>query len=206
VRFLSKKIYIIIVNNNGGKMKKKSLISLAMLSAICFYSLFLYSVPQQTVKQVKKVKPITSMITYFTDVSIYGIYSSQCLYVPEMNAVNAIYMKDLWVYILNYPCPDGKMFRAKVEVIVSYFDLSQSKMVEKKITCSPINAFPTGQYSRRLEITSHPILIKKSQGITVRVLIKNTSPLPGRKYKDCDYSNNTKTIYKCDRPIKIDLP
>jgi hypothetical protein len=123
------------------------------------------------------------------DPLIETVYAQQCPCAQDLSSVNAFLMKDMWVTVFNGVCPGNKRAQISATLKVRYFNLRTQQWDEKNVPITvPANS------RKAVKIINGKTLVRKSTGITAEITnIK--APV-----KDCNLSNNKKTIKVCQTP------
>jgi hypothetical protein len=124
-----------------------------------------------------------------TDLVVESIYGLSCICDQDLGRVDAFLMNELWVTLGNWPCSDGAKANATGRLKVTYFDLTAGSMVNRTISFTL-----SGNSRQAIKITNGYLLVKKSSGIKAEIIEIN-SPVT-----DCNPSNNSKTVYRCEMP------
>jgi hypothetical protein len=123
------------------------------------------------------------------DPRVDEIYATQCPCAQDLGSVNAFLMKDMWVTLFNGVCPGNKMAQVSATLKVRYYDLRLLRWEEKTIP------FTVDANRRKtIKVINGKVLVKKSAGITAEI-VNIKAPV-----KDCDPSNNRKTVRVCYPP------
>jgi len=94
------------------------------------------------------------------------------------------------VTIFNGVCPGNKMAQVSATLKVRYYDLRLLRWEEKNIP------FTVDANRRKaIKVINGKVLVKKSTGITAEI-VNIKAPV-----KDCDTSNNRKTVRVCYPPL-----
>ncbi len=149
----------------------------------------------QTTKQIQLQTPEVKVqkpykLQFEADPGIEHIYAAQCPCKQDLSSVNAFLMKDMWVTVFNGICPGNKKAQVSATLKVMYYDLKTLRWEEKNIPF-------TVEANRRkaIKVINGKVLIKKSSGITAEI-VNIKAPV-----KDCDTSNNKKTVRVCYPPL-----
>ena len=124
-----------------------------------------------------------------TDLKVVGIFGGDC---PcKITNVDAFYSKYIEVRILNnYQKQGGAPTDAIIKI--TYFDLVDGKEKIIKKNMPTLNPYPKKPWEFKEILISHPVLAKKSTGITVEVLPAS------KEIRDPNWDNNIKTINQCE--------
>jgi hypothetical protein len=130
-----------------------------------------------------------------TDLILEGIYGGDC---PcHFTNVDAFYMKYIEVRITNnYQGKGGASTDGVIRI--KYYDLvdGAEKIIKRQMP--RLNPYPQKSWEYKAIILNHPVLTKKSSGLTVEVL-------PGSdEIKDPVLENNSKTIHQCEKYLPKD--
>jgi hypothetical protein len=173
------------------KMKKQIItgIGVCLLFLIAAAVAFSQSTKQvqSQIPQVKVKEPYRLQLA--ADPLVQEIYAGQCPCAQDLGSVNAFLMKDMWVTIFNGVCPGNKMAQVSATLKVRYYDLRLLRWEEKNIP------FTVDANRRKaIKVINGKVLVKKSTGITAEI-VNIKAPV-----KDCDTSNNKKTVRACYPP------
>ena len=174
-------------------MKKRALAGMVMALILLLVSTAAFSQPKATptkkldMQRIQVDKP--PQLDIQADPAIESIYASQCPCAQDLASVNAFLMKNMWVTMFNGICPGGKKAEVSATLKVRYFDLKKANWEEKNISFTmPANS------RKAVKVVNGNVLVKSSTGITAQI-INIKSPV-----KDCDPSNNIKTVKACMPP------
>ncbi len=144
---------------------------------------------QQTKPKIKKIDKAHLQLVLKTDLRVDVVHSSRCA--CDLRGVDAFYMGNIMVDVSNHKTGNlGVATEAVLKVV--YFDLLKGQKVVVKKDLPKINPYPTNPWAlQRIVMVNHPVLIKKSEKLIVRIRPKNT------KITDPDMTNNVKKIDRC---------
>ena len=179
-------------------MKKSSLKFLVwfliiFFGAFCFNS---FSWAQPPMKEVDPIIPKTKFkkppkLLTDTDLKVNYIYARTCPCSPELKIHDATLMEaGIYVTIINNPCSDGRKCNASGKVKVTYYDLAKGQFK----TATKLFYGLKPNHSKDIRVVGLSVLAKISKGIKAEVI-------PDSPVKDCNPSNNIKTVYQCNIPI-----
>lgn len=128
-----------------------------------------------------------------SDLYIADLFSSGDPSCPFDPGEDIIYMQNVTVSIGHGTCPgEGNIAGGTAYIKVSYYDLDG----DLKSTIKEFS-LPTVGTSDYITIINHPILAKKSNGITARIVADDAIQAV---YFDCNRGNNKMTINMCAGP------
>lgn len=143
-------------------------------------------------KQIKTIKPVARQdlkLQLKTDLRVDVIHSGRC--VCDLPGVAAFYVGNIMVDVSNHKVA-GRGVATESVLTVKYFDLMAGRMVTVTKNLPKMHPYPTNPWTlQRYIVVNHPVLVKKSIGISAEIKPKPTNitdPAPG---------NNKKVIHKC---------
>jgi len=173
-------------------MKKLSLFSvLALISFVLIVNpVFAGQVKTTDLKKVQtKFDPGQLTILKSTDLRVLAIHSYSCI--CDLVGVNAFYMGNIMVDLANHPYKK-RGWPTAVVVTLKYYDLMKGKLVKVVKTTQVLNPFPKNTHTlHRFVMVDHPVLVKKSVGISICVKPADST------MKDPVAANNCKLVKKC---------
>jgi len=129
-----------------------------------------------------------------TDLRVDSVYSDQCR--CDLPGVDALYMNDIMVNISNHRGNNVSGATAESVLTLKFYDLLKGEEVTVTKNLPAIKPYPTNPWAnKRYVMVNHPILVKKSIGITVEVKPKNAN------ITDSNLSNNVMKITECTPSI-----
>lgn len=177
-------------------MKKLSLVTMFVLISFVLALNPVTANAQDLRKTVvsSKIDPSKLTLIKSTDLSIMAIISYGCQ--GDMPGIDAFYVGNIMVGVKNAIYNKHGWPTAAV-ITLKYFDLGKGKLV-KIVKTTPKLHVVHGKLRAIADflMVDHPVLVKKSVGISVCVKPVNSSitdPVPG---------NNCKTTYKCNQYVK----
>ncbi|MCK4889130.1 MAG: hypothetical protein KAS97_04305, partial [Candidatus Aminicenantes bacterium] len=173
-------------------MKKLSLFSvLALISfALIVNPVFAGQVKTTDLKKVQtKFDPGQLTILKSADLRVLAIHSYSCI--CDLVGVDAFYMGNIMVDLANHPYKK-RGWPTAVVVTLKYFDLMKGKLVKVVKTTQVLNPFPKNTHTlQRFVMVDHPVLVKKSVGISICVKPADST------MKDPVAANNCKLVKQC---------
>lgn len=172
-------------------MKKLLIVSsIVVVCMILAVSPVVLNSQTQTVKpQTKKVNASQLQLVLKTDLRVDVVHSSRCA--CDLRGVDAFYMGNIMVDVSNHKF-NGMGVATESVLKVVYFDLLKGEKVVINKDLPKMNPYPTNPWAlQRVVVVNHPVLIKKSEKLIVRIKPKNskiTDPVP---------TNNVKKIDRC---------
>jgi hypothetical protein len=177
------------------KMKKIFVFSIVF----CLCAAFLVTTLQSQVKTTQKLKPVQKIdarrlqLKFKTDLRVDVIHSSRCK--CDLSDVNAFYMANIMVDVSNHKT-GGVGAPTESVLTVTYFDMNLGRLVTITKNLPKMHPYPTNPWTlQRYVVVNHPVLVKKSVGITARI-----KPRPTNVF-DPVSTNNVKTVRKCSPMI-----
>jgi len=139
--------------------------------------------------QIKKLDASRLQLILKTDLRVDVVHSSRCA--CELPGVDAFYMGNIIVDVSNHKAGSFGVATESVLKVV-YFDLIKGQKVVINKDLPKMNPYPTNPWTlQRVMVVNHPVLIKKSDKLIVRIKPKNT------KITDPVPENNVKKIDRC---------
>ena len=139
--------------------------------------------------KVTKFTPQQLTILKTADLRVLAIHSYSCI--CDLVGVDAFYMGNIMVDLANHPYKK-RGWPTSVIVTLKYFDLMKGKIVKVVKTTRVLNPFPKNIHTlQRFVMVDHPVLVKKSFGISICVKPANSS------ITDPVAANNCKVTKKC---------
>lgn len=167
------------------KQKERKIL---LIMALVFFLLGFGSLSwsQQLQKQQQVIKPkIPTKLELPVDPFICGVCANNHYCSQALSGVNALLLQHITVIVGNHKCPNKKGYKATGDVTVSFFSYRHGRVLSKTVP------FAVNYYKEQtIVVFSGLYLIKKSTGITATITKINSH------LKDCDTSNNSKTVKK----------
>ncbi|MEN8155130.1 MAG: hypothetical protein ABFR75_14020 [Acidobacteriota bacterium] len=172
-------------------MKKLSFFTIFVLISFLLVLNPLTVNAQDLRKTVVPAKIDPSKLTFLktADLRVLAIHSVSCG--CDLPGVDAFYMGNIMVDLANHPYKKIGWPTAVI-VTLKYFDLMKGELVKVVKTTQVLNSFPKNTHTlQRFVMVNHPVLVKKSVGISICVKPANVS------IKDPVASNNCKVVKNC---------
>lgn len=172
----------------------KKLLFIGSIVCVCLIlavsPLVLDSQTRTTAKpQIKKIEGAHLQLALKADLRVDVVHSSRCA--CDLPGVDAFYMGNIIVDVSNHK-HNGMGVAAESVLKVVYFDLIKGQKVVINKDLPKMNPYPTNPWTlQRVMVVNHPVLIKKSEKLIVRIKPKNTN------ITDPVSTNNVKKIDRC---------
>jgi len=137
--------------------------------------------------QLKKLDAKLVQLATKTDLRVDVVHSTRCA--CELPGVDAFYMGNILVDVSNYKVDNVGVATESILKVV-YFDLLKGERVVIQKNLPVMNTYPTNPWAmQRIMVVDHPVLIKKSEQLIVRIKPKNpniTDPVQNNSVKKID--------------------
>jgi hypothetical protein len=171
------------------KFKLNPMAIIIIISAVLFSFSTAMAGSNTLVNKIVK-KPLK--LQFKTDLAVREIFATQCACDDSLGRAGAMFYKDIYVTVGNYPCSVGVVAdNVNAMLDVEYFDLMRNRLERKSI---PVTL--SKNQTKAVKVANGFLLLKKNMGIKATIKITSTNIV------DCDMSNNSNRVNSCElRPV-----